>query len=190
MGIPTCPLPVKLIIALLSAYPELLSAAAKELTEYYGESDLESEVFPWDVTHYYRNEMGEGLLRRFLSFERLIFPKDLPGIKLQTNAIESRFAHSTPPHDPAAKDSAAQRQVNIDPGYLDVNKLVLASTKNTAHRLYLSQGIHAEVTLRFHHGTLHPFEYTYTDYRWPETITFLLQVRTRYLQQLREQERK
>lgn len=185
MGTPTPPSPVKLIVALLSAYPDLLTVATKELAEYYGESDLESEVFPWNLTCYYRDEMGEGLLRKFLSFERLVSPEDLSAIKLQTNAIESHFTHSTPPHDPAAKDHAARRRINLDPGYLDANKLVLASTKSAAHRLYLSQGIYAEVTLLFHHGAFHPFEYTYTDYRWPETITFLLRVRTRYLEQLR-----
>jgi len=183
MGTPTPPPPVKLIVALLSAYPELLAVASKELAEHYGESDLESEVFPWNVTHYYRDEMGEGLLRKFLSFEQLVSPEDLPAIKLQTNTIETRFSHPTLPNNPSKLTT--QRRVNLDPGYLDVNKLVLASTKGAAHRLYLSQGIYAEVTLLFHHGAFHPFEYTYADYRWPETLAFLLQVRRRYLEQLR-----
>ncbi|MBI3303348.1 MAG: DUF4416 family protein, partial [Deltaproteobacteria bacterium] len=91
MGTPILPPPVKLIVALLSAYPELLIAAANELAQHYGKSDLESEVFPWNVTCYYREEMGEGLLRKFLSFERLVSPEDLPAIKLQTNATETHF---------------------------------------------------------------------------------------------------
>jgi hypothetical protein len=178
------------MVALLSADPDLLTVASKKLSEHYGESDLESEVLPWNITPYYRNEMGEGLLRKFLSFARLVSPQDLPDIKLQTNALESYFARSIPAPDPAAKGYAERRRVNLDPGYLDGNKLVLTSTKGAAHRLYLSQGIYAEVTLLFHHGTFHPFEYTYADYRWPETMTFLLRVRTRYLQQLRGQGRK
>lgn len=186
MGTPTPPPRVKLVVALLSAYPELLSAASKELAEHYGESDLEREVFPWNVTHYYRNEMGEGLLRKFLSFERLISPDDLPAIKLQTNAVE---AHFSIPASSSLSQPAAKRRINLDPGYLDGHKLVLASTKNAAHRLYLSQGIYAEVTLRFHHGAFQPFDYTYADYRWPQTQSFLLQVRRRYLEHLRRQER-
>ncbi len=182
MGTPTPPPPVKLIVGLLSAYPDFFATAAKQLSEHYGESDLESEVFPWNITHYYRNEMGEGLLRKFLSFQRLVSPAALPTIKLQTNAIEFHFIHPANPNIPVV---ATQRRINLDPGYLDVNKLVLASTKGSAHRIYLSHDIYAEVTLLFHHGAFHPFEYTYTDYRWTETMAFLLQVRARYLQQLR-----
>ncbi len=189
MGTPTSPCLVKVIVALLSAYPHLFTAAARELSQHYGRSDLESEVFPWETTQYYRSEMGEGLLRKFLSFEQLVSPADLPAIKLQTNAIESYFSCPATLQAPAEKDLMAQRRVNLDPGYLDANKLVLASTKGAAHRLYLAQGIYAEVTLLFHHGTFHPFVYTYADYRWPETKTFFLRVRSRYLQQLRRQER-
>ena len=140
---------------------------------------MESEVFPWNTTDYYREEMGENLLRKFVAFERLISPEELVRIKLETNSLELSLSSASSPESP--------RRVNLDPGYLDATKLVLASTKNQAHRVYLSQGIYAEVTLLYHHGALHPFVYTYTDYRWPETHTFLRDVRTRYLKQLRKQ---
>ncbi len=179
MGTPTLPQSVKLLVSLLSADPIFFALVTSRLEQSYGPSDLESEVFPWNTTNYYREEMGENLLRKFVVFERLISPEDLTRIKLETNALEVSLS--------AISSSESRRRVNLDPGYLDTTKLVLASTKNQAHRLYLSQGIYAEVTLLYHHGGFHPFIYTYEDYRWPETHEFLRQVRTRYLQQTRKQ---
>jgi hypothetical protein len=177
MGIPTPPPPVKLLIALLAADPLLFTTAATQLAQSYGPIDGESAIFPWNTTDYYREEMGEHLLRKFIAFEHLISPEDIIHIKLETNALELSLSSAT--------SSSAPRRINLDPGYVDTTKLVLASTKNQAHRLYLSQGIYAEVTLLYHHKEFHPFVYTYTDYCWPETHSFLRHVRTRYLQQLR-----
>ena len=179
MGTPTLPQPVKLLVALLSADPTLHALAVTQLEQSYGPTDMESEVFPWNTTDYYREEMGENLLRKFVTFERLISPEELVRIKLETNSLELSLSSASSPESP--------RRVNLDPGYLDATKLVLASTKNQAHRVYLSQGIYAEVTLLYHHGAFHPFVYTYADYRWPETHTFLRKVRARYLEQLRKQ---
>jgi hypothetical protein len=178
MGLPTPPPPVKLLIALLSAEIDILTKAKQALEQRYGLTDAASAVLPWNTTDYYRDEMGEGLLRQFLAFERLISPEDIARIKLETNAEESALS--------SAASSATPRRVNLDPGYIDAAKLVLASTKNQAHRLYLSQGVYAEVTLLYHHKAFHPFMYTYEDYRWPETHEFLRRVRKRYLEQLRE----
>jgi hypothetical protein len=180
MGTPTLPQPVKLLVALLSADPALHTLAVTQLEQFYGPADVGSEVLPWNTTNYYRAEMGENLLRKFVTFQRLISPEELVRIKLETNSLELSLSSASSPESP--------RRVNLDPGYLDVTKLVLASTKNQAHRIYLSQGIYAEVTLLYHHGAFHPFVYTYTDYRWPETHTFLRKVRTRYLEQLRQQQ--
>lgn len=177
MGTPTPPQPVKLLIALLSADPELFAATIEQLQRHYGLIDLKSEIFPWRTTNYYQEEMGNALLRQFISFIELISPEDLVRIKLETNALEFSFADTTTPQ--------SLRRVNLDPGYIDAAKLVLASTKNQAHRLYLSQGIYAEVTLLYHHKAFHPFIYTYEDYRWPDTQAFLQKMRKRYLEQLR-----
>lgn len=176
MGLPTPPLPVKLLVALLSADPTLFATAATQLEQSYGPFDLESDIFPWNITDYYHAEMGENLLRKFIAFARLISPEDLASIKLGTNALETTLASPSRPNI---------RRINLDPGYLDASKLVLASTKNQAHRIYLSHGIYAEVTLLFHHGVFHHFIYTYADYRWPEIHAFLRHVRTRYVEQLR-----
>jgi hypothetical protein len=177
MGIPTPPPPVKLLIALLAADPPLFTAAATQLVRSYGPIDAESAIFPWNTTDYYREEMGENLMRKFIAFEQLISPEDIIRIKLETNSLELSLSSVSSP--------SAPRRINLDPGYVDTTKLVLASTKNQAHRLYLAQGIYAEVTLLYHHKEFHPFVYTYADYRWPETHAFLRHVRTRYLQQLR-----
>lgn len=177
MGTPTPPQPVKLLIALLSAEAVLLTHTLAHLQKHYGPIDQVSDVLPWRTTNYYREEMGEGLLRQFISFADLISPEDIVRIKIETNAQELLLS--------GAASLQAPRRVNLDPGYLDAAKLVLASTKNQAHRLYLSQGIYAEVTLLYHHKAFHPFIYTYEDYRWPETHTFLRHVRQQYLAQLR-----
>lgn len=177
MGAPTLPSPVKLLVALLATDSAQLTLAATRLESSYGAIDVESDVFAWNTTNYYREEMGEKLLRKFVAFVPLISPEALAHLKLETNALERLLA--------GGPSSPAPRRVNLDPGYLDATKLVLASTKNQAHRIYLSQGIYAEVTLLYHHGGFQPFIYTYTDYRWPETHEFLRRVRKRYLEQLR-----
>ena len=85
-----------------------------------------------------------------------------------------------------AAPSIHQRGASTDPGYIDNGKLVLASTKAQAHRIYIGQGVYAEVTLLYHHGAYHPFIYTYEDYRGQYTNNFLIQVRKKFLQQKRD----
>ena len=177
MGLPTPPKPVKLFVALLANDPTLFAQSAAQLQSLYGPIDLESEIFPWEMTTYYRKEMGEHLLRKFVTFATLIAPDALANIKLATNALEISLSGGESPTSP--------RRINLDPGYVDATKLVLASAKNQAHRIYLSQGIYAEVTLLYHHGEFHPFVYTYADYQWPETYAFLRRVQNRHREQLR-----
>jgi len=74
--------------------------------------------------------------------------------------------------------------VNLDPGYLESGKIVLASTKNASHRIYLRSGIFAEATLLYYDGAFHGSSYTYQDYLWPQTLTFLTPLRSVYLAQL------
>ncbi len=112
----------------------------------------------------------------FWSFEPLIAPDALPRIKRQTNQLERTFAWWD--------GQRGRRRVNLDPGYVDLAKLVLATTKDRQHRLYLGQGIYGEVTLRFTGGRFVPWEWTYPDYRTPEYLAFFDAVRRRYRQQL------
>ena len=177
MGIVAPPKPVKLVVGMISGRAEAFEAAAKRLETQFGPVDLRSDELPFDVTDYYDEEMGTGLRRRFLAYEELIDPGDLADIKLATNAIERELAEG---HD------GLKRVVNLDPGYVDLPKLVLATTKDHAHRLYLSKGIYAEVTLRYRKGTFQPLEWTYRDYGTKGYLRFFNEVRQRYRGQLRE----
>jgi len=116
------------------------------------------------------------LCRVLWSFETLLAPEALASVKRQTNTLERAFA--------SWDGQGWRRRVNLDPGYVDLAKLVLATTKDRQHRLYLGQGMYAEVTLRFTGGHFVPWEWTYPDYRTPEYLSFFDTVRQRYRQQL------
>jgi len=175
MGTPGESHPVKLFAGLLSPDKNLLIAIEEELTALYGAIDARSEIVPWEVSGYYEPEMGSNLLRRFVSFARPIAPEALPEIKLVAGAVERR--HST---------ASGARRVNIDPGYVDVGKVVLASTKPAGHRMYIHSGIYAEITLLYHSGRYQGFVYTYADFLWPATTAFLTEARRTYLRQLKQ----
>ena len=151
------PIPVKLFIGMLSNDPGLFDAAAEPLLAEYGPVELRSKPVPWDHTDYYRKEMGADLLRCFLFFERLADPGKLAGMKQFTNRLEERFS--------LVSGSLSNRRINLDPGYITEAKVVLASTKDFSHRVYLCEGVYAEVTLQFHGTTYHPIETTYPDFR-------------------------
>ena len=177
MGTPREPKPVKLFIALLANHETLFPALDKELSVIFGAVESASGVLPWTLTDYYRAEMGAGLLRRFISLGPLISPERLPEIKLATQGVEANYRW--------VEGEKRGRRVNVDPGYLDAHKVVLATTKEASHRIYLRSGIYAEATLRFHSGSFQPFDHTYPDYRWPETISFFSSLRSLYLKQLK-----
>ncbi len=146
-----------------------------DLEEIFGTIILKSHSFPFHETDYYRNEMGESLIRVWVAFDRLIDPDMIVDIKQHCNQIErDRFS------------SSGKRRVNIDPGYLTLGKVVLATTKNNQQRLYLGSGIYGEVTLRYIHKSYKPWEWTYSDYRRSEALNFFLQLRTILKRLLRE----
>jgi len=171
MGAIASPKPVKLIVAMLSARADRLDAAADRLRRDCGPTDAASEIMPFDFTHYYDEQMGAGLLRQFLAFERLISPAQLVAIKRTTNRIEAEFAA-----DRSGADGPA-RPVNLDPGYVAESKLVLASTKDFAHRVYLADGIYAEVTLRYVRGRWVAADHTFPDYASGRYDDFLTRAR-------------
>ncbi len=167
-------LPVKLIASLFAASEELLGEAKVRLSQEFGPIDFESEPLPFDHTAYYAAEFGESLKRRFVAFEELVHPGRLAEIKRLTNALEMEWA------------VGGKRRINIDPGYVSHSKLVLATTKNHAHRIYLDQGIYAEVTLYFHKGTFRAWPWTYPDYAGPPLVAIFNRIRELYVKQLRE----
>ncbi len=177
MGVPGEPSPAKYFVALLSSESGLFGEVESKLTAILGAVDARSELLPWNTSRYYEPEMGTGLLRRFVSFVPLMSPGRLAAIKLQTQQIEERYRGD--------KEGGHGRRINIDPGYLERDKIVLASTKNAAHRIYLQSGIYGETTLVYQSGGYRACGHTYPDYLWRETIAFLVQTRTLYLEQLR-----
>lgn len=169
---------MKYFAGLLSSSLELLAGVETDLVAVLGEIDDRSEAVPWAASKYYQKEMGPSLLRRFISFSRLVSPEELGTVKLRTQLIEDRYKVLP----------AGDRRINLDPGYLDTFKVVLASTKNAGQRVYLHSGIYAEATLMYHDGDFHGLAYTYPDYLWSETIAFFARLRAAYVEQLRHLE--
>ncbi len=166
-------LPVKLICGILSKEERDEAAALTLLRRRFGPVDFESESIPFTHTGYYEKEMGRGLRRKFVSFAKLAVADSLSGIKLATNRMESAFS------------SAGRRRVNLDPGYLDLARLVLASTKDFSHRIYISGGIYAEITLLYHRsGSFRPLEWTYPDYRTDWSLAVFGKIRSIYYGQM------
>lgn len=167
------PQTVKLIAGLLVSSPSLLNEARATLSEIYGEIDQSSVPTAWTVTNYYTAEMGPDITRQFVSFATLIQPDAIASIKAATNELENRWRQG------------GKRRVNIDPGYIGLTKLVLATTKDASQRVYLGGGIYAEATLAFERGSFRPYAYTYRDYA--DASGFLQGVRSRYVEQLRSE---
>jgi hypothetical protein len=175
MGKIIIPPPVKPIVGLLSNDPELFSLVKKQLMLRYGPSDNESVLFPFDFTRYYQPEMGPDLRRQYASFKGL-FPRELlTEMKRFSNALEVSFS-----------TEEDHRRVNIDPGYVSLEQMILATTKMVSHRTYLGEGIYAELTYRFIGGSFQPLEWTYRDYCLPQRLEFFNQVRWTYRRQLKK----
>jgi hypothetical protein len=173
------PKPVKLIVGILAADERCLTAAREGLAAALGAIDLSSDIWPFDQTDYYTSQIGPHILRQFVSLEPLIGPGSLAAVKHRTNALERQLA--------AALALPLPRPVNLDPGLIEPSKLVLATTKNYSHRIYIGDKMYAEVTLIFDKGNWRPLPYTYPDYHRPEYFDFFTRVRDRLMQQLRAQ---
>jgi hypothetical protein len=171
---PRVPEPVKLFASLLAGKAVQLADTIRELAIRYGPPDYVSEVLPFDYTNYYAAEMGQSLVRRFITFDRLIRPDELPAVKLQTNDLEERLTEG------------GARRVNIDPGYVAKQHFILATGKGFAHRPYIGLGIYADLTLFYRKETYRPLEWTYPDYRAEQTIAMLNGLRRRYMIQLKQ----
>ncbi|MFQ6676320.1 MAG: DUF4416 family protein [Fidelibacterota bacterium] len=177
MGVPRPPEPATLIVGLITGRPRLFDQAEKELTSLYGPVDVRSPVMDFDATNYYEREMGPNLKRRFLSFKQTIDPGSLADIKLRTNSLEETLA---------GRQESVSRSINIDPGYVCSTRLVLASTKDTTHRIYVGKGIYAEITLVYRKGKFEPVEWPYPDYRSEGYLDFFTHVRHRHMERLKE----
>ena len=160
--------PVQPIVGVLAASPSLLAEAGDAISATIAPIALASGAGEWTQSDYYRAEMGAVLWRQYLALDDPMAPDDLAELKRLTNALEERWR------------GARGRAVNLDPGYLDLLRVVLASTKDAAHRVGLGAGIYAEATLHFVHGCFEPWPYTYPDYAGADAIAFFNGVRERW----------
>lgn len=174
MAEPAKPPLVKLICGLIASKVEWFDPAAEALAEALGPIDHASEIMDFDFTHYYDREMGSPLHRWFVSFAEPVEPDALVEAKLRTNAIEADFVRRY--------GGEVRRPINLDPGYVEWSKLVLASMKNFAHRIYLGRGVYAEVTLIYHRGRWDPLAWTFPDFASSRYHAFLSAVRDRLRQ--------
>jgi len=169
--------PVKLIIGILGADEDCCRTAVEVITDEFGKADFVSDVWAFEQTDYYKEQTGEHILRQFVSIEKLIDPGKLAKIKHKTNKLEQELAGKV--------GSELPRPINLDPGIIEPSKLVLATTKNYSHRIYIGQKMYAEVTLIYDKGHWRPLEYTYPDYRQRHYHEFFSRVKMRLMEQLK-----
>ena len=169
MGLINPTSPVKLFIRMITGRPTLFDEVRRMLIAQFGPVDLESPVYPWTHTTYYEKELGPDLKRQFLFFKQPVSPDALHEIKRFTNDLEQRWVRATA--------EGNLRRINLDPGYLAPSKIVLATTKDYAHRIYLRDGIYAEVTLVYQGKSFVPLPHTYPDFRSEEYIALFNEAR-------------
>ena len=167
------PLPVKFICGFIYTTEEIYQNTKRYLEKRFGPTDFESERIDFNSTEYYYPEMGKPLSRRFLSFKKLRKPDQFVTIKLDCIKLEKKFALNL------------QRKINIDPGYINEAKLILTTTKDFAHRIYLGKGIYAEVTLTFIKDHFSETATTFPDYRTQKYKEIFFNIRKIYRQQIR-----
>lgn len=173
MGTAVNPQKAKLFIGVIfqeSKSP--LDNLKKTLHSKFGDIDFESRTLDFNYTDHYKQEFGTNLKRKFFSFSRLISPDKISRIKTLTNKIEARFS-----------DSSGKRYINLDPGYLNDAKVVLATTKDYSHRIYLKHGIYAEVTLTFTKGAFRPYYWSYPDYQTKKYLEIFTKIRQIFMAQ-------
>ena len=173
MSVPQPPKPAKLIIGIFAKDKKIIDPVALALSSQFGQVDLVSSWMDFNYTRYYEPEMGSPLVRRMFAFKQLIEQSELASIKIATNQIEETYS------------SVGKREANIDPGYMLHERFVLASGKNFSHRIYIGLGIYADLTLIYQMGNFQKLAWTYPDYADQTVLTFLGQVRRKYILDVR-----
>ncbi|MBI5194523.1 MAG: DUF4416 family protein [Nitrospirae bacterium] len=174
MGLIRPPEKAKLFTALLGKNKDVFYQVREKLSSNFGPIEFTSPIYNWSHSKYYEKEMGTELQRVFFFFEQPIEQEMLSDVKIMTNEIENLYMNNAGPGNP-------QRQVNIDPGYLTLAKVVLASTKDYSHRIYIGKGIYAEPTFRYINKTFQPLQTTYPDYRSKEYVAMFNEVRKKLI---------
>lgn len=160
MSLPKPPKACKLVFGLLLSNQDAKAEVLHSLSAMFGTLDAVTAPQDFTFTRFYEKEMGPGLRRLFGSFDELVDPGCLPDIKARTNQLEQRWSRD------------GRRTVNVDPGLLCEERLVLATGKNAAHRIYLRDGIYGDLTLLYENGAYQPLPWTYPDYAQEETRRF------------------
>jgi hypothetical protein len=161
------PQPVELFVGVIFSDPGLLDPLEAELEARFGDIELRSPVFDFDITAYYEEEMGPDLKRTFFAFMETIDPAEIVEAKVAANSIESAFTQD------------GRRRVNLDPGYMDFYKVVLASNKFLGQKIYLGKGVYADPTLYYDKGWK-PYDWGFPDFKSGQYDVFLAQVRKAY----------
>jgi len=174
MSMPQPPLPVKPVVSLILTRKDLAPPVIQCLSDFFGPPDLVGPWWPFNFTDYYHREMGGPLGRILAAFLHLAHPGRLADWKVFTNGLEERFS------------LGGRRLINLDPGYVAKERLVLATGKNYTHRIYLDHGIYGDLTLVYSRGGFQPLPWSYPDYARGEAPQLLELVRRKYLWQLKE----
>lgn len=174
MGLPSEPNPVKLFFAILFSDEEKLSEAKKLISQNIGNADFKSRVFDFNETDYYKPEMGENIKRIFFSIEKLIKPDEIVDVKKYSTELESILSIE------------GKRKINIDPGYIDFNKVVLATYKGSGCKVYIRDGIWIDIILRYEKGSFQSFPWTFPDFASGKYFSTLISIRKKYKTQMKE----
>ena len=177
MIIRSFPCNVKLICGIMYKAENIYDKAVEILKESLGPVDYQTNAFPFRFTQYYNEEMGSPLYKRFISFKRIVNPGSLVEIKLHCINVEKKFL------------AGEKRRINIDPGYISMANLVLFTTKDFSHRIYMGEGIYAEVTLRYIRGEFKDLEWTYPDYKDKSNKQSFIDIRNIYKNQISKENR-
>ncbi|MDD5765831.1 MAG: DUF4416 family protein [Candidatus Marinimicrobia bacterium] len=172
--IPSLPKPIKLFIGALYSDRNLLEKAMTDAEDTFSPIDSVSKDFPFTMTTYYDAEMSTPIFRRFYSFKELVSPDILARAKLVTNSIEDRYAFGK------------SRKVNLDVGYMDYDKIVLASAKYGIHKISIGSGIYADMALHYEKGNFFPYQWAFMDFQSADYQSFFFNMRTIYKRQLKE----
>ena len=169
------PPPVKLFTGLIHSPESPLDECVRSLEEGIGEIEFRSSAAPFGYTGYYEEEMGKGLMRTFVTYAKLIKREEIVELKIFTNKLEKVFSFEN------------KRTINIDPGYIAQEHVILATGKGFSHRPYLGRGVYADLTLVYAKDEYRALEWTYPDYGSVEMRQMLRELRQKYVVQLKEE---
>jgi hypothetical protein len=164
---------VKLFCGIIFSDEKIKQTTFSNIENEFGKIDFISDILPFEFSSYYNPEMGQNLKRLWISFKKLIFSSELANIKVSTNSIENSFVLNS------------KRQINIDPGYISPANVVLATTKDYSHRIYLDKGIYAEVTTIYKKNGYIKLPWSYPDYLSDIATKFFLEARQVLISELK-----